>query len=95
MKDFIFICIMCAGFVAFIAGLVYCHILWAQEQIRKAREMTVADLRKAIEKGRLADNIEQQKWFNYGLDYALKMLDVYADYQEPEIGAEYERITKR
>ena len=36
MKDFIFICIMCGAFVAFVGGLVYAHISWAREQIDKA-----------------------------------------------------------
>ena len=36
MKDFIFICIMCGAFVAFVGGLVYAHISWAREQMVKA-----------------------------------------------------------
>ena len=43
MKDFIFICIMCGAFVAFVGGLVYAHISWAKEQIKKAYERGYAE----------------------------------------------------
>ena len=43
MKDFIFICIMCVVFVAFVGGLVYAHISWAREQIEKAYKKGLED----------------------------------------------------
>ena len=36
MKDFIFIVLMCTVFVTFVFGLIYAHISWAKEQIKKA-----------------------------------------------------------
>lgn len=54
--------------------------------------MTAADLKKSIESGRLSDDIEQHKWFNYGLEYALGMVDVFIDWQEPEAGEKWKEI---
>ena len=54
--------------------------------------MTTADLKESIEGGRLSEDNIEQKWFNLGLDYALKMIDVYIHFQEPESGDEWRRI---
>ena len=83
---------MCTGFVAFVAGVIYCHILWAQEQYRKVREMTVADLKEAIERAKVKETCEQLKWYNTGLEHAMSLIDIYAQWQEPETGREYAMI---
>ena len=54
--------------------------------------MTTADLKESIEGGRLSEDNKEQKWFNLGLDYALKMIDVYIRFQEPEAGEEWKEI---
>lgn len=55
--------------------------------------MKAIELKAAIEKGILSgDNIEQHKWFNLGIDYALKMVDIYIQYQEPEAGEKWKEI---
>ena len=43
MKDFILITIMCGAFTFFVAGLIYAHISWAKEQIKKAYERGYAE----------------------------------------------------
>ena len=54
--------------------------------------MKAIELKAAIEKGRLSEDNKEQKWFNLGLDYALKMIDVYIRFQEPEAGDEWKEI---
>lgn len=47
--------------------------------------MTISELKEDIEsmKVKNPEDIED-KFFNNGLDFSLKMIDVYAKYQEPE-----------
>ena len=54
--------------------------------------MKALELKAAIEGGRLSDDIEQHKWFNYGLEYALGMVDVFIQWQEPEAGEKWKEI---
>lgn len=47
--------------------------------------MTIKELKEAIDSMRIKNPKDiEEKFFNNGLDFSLKMIDVYARFQEPE-----------
>ena len=47
--------------------------------------MTIKELKEAIDSMRMKNPKDiEEKFFNNGLDFSLKMIDVYARFQEPE-----------